>query len=174
MEVYWKTALWQQFGGAIDMLENALRRCPDDLWSVRMWETSALPPEFSEFWYVGYHCLFWLDLYLFGAVQGFMPPAPFTLDELDPAGVLPNRRYTHAELLEYLEACRRKCETTIESLTDESAQRVCKFSWGEVMFAGLLLDNMRHVQEHAAQLNMILGQKISAGSHWVSQKKFGS
>ena len=174
MEEYWRTALWQQFGAAIDMLEKALTACPDELWSVRMWTVEELLPGFSEFWYVGYHCLFWLDLYLSGAVEGFTPPAPFTLDELDPAGVLPERQYTRDELLDYLGHCRKKCQTTINSLTDEQAQRVCRFSWGEVLFAGLLLDNMRHVQEHGAQLNMILGQKISAGSHWVSQNHSGS
>lgn len=30
-----KTILWQQFGAAIDMLENALRACPDALWGDR-------------------------------------------------------------------------------------------------------------------------------------------
>ena len=52
-----------------------------------------------------------------------------------------------------------KCHTTIDALTDEKASRRCKFPWGKVSFAGLLLDNMRHVQEHAAQLNLILGRR---------------
>jgi len=33
MDDFWKTLLWQQFGAAIDMLENAMHACPDDLWS---------------------------------------------------------------------------------------------------------------------------------------------
>jgi hypothetical protein len=33
MDDFWKTVLWQQFGAAIDMLENAVRACPDELWS---------------------------------------------------------------------------------------------------------------------------------------------
>ena len=155
----------------MDMLENGLNACPDGLWNVRMWNDPGFPPEFSEFWYVAYHCLFWTDLYLSGAVEGFTPPAPFTLGELDPAGVLPDRRYTRVELLAYLEHCRRKCLATIEALTDERAQRICKFTWGEISFAGLLLDSMRHVQEHGAQLNMILGQKKGVGSHWVSKNE---
>ncbi|HCI80283.1 MAG TPA: DinB family protein, partial [Ktedonobacter sp.] len=32
MDFLWKTALWQQFGATIDMLENALLACPDTLW----------------------------------------------------------------------------------------------------------------------------------------------
>ncbi len=39
-------------------------------------------------------------------------------------------------------------------------------------FLELLLYNMRHVQEHAAQLNMFLGQNaIDVASDWVSRVK---
>jgi len=39
-------------------------------------------------------------------------------------------------------------------------------------FLELLLYNMRHVQEHAAQLNLFLGQNASDGaSDWVSRAK---
>ncbi len=31
MDPLWRTALWQQFGAAIDMLENALLACPSTL-----------------------------------------------------------------------------------------------------------------------------------------------
>ena len=100
------------------------------------------------------------------------PPAPFTLDEIDPAGVLPERVYTRAELQAFLEHDRAKCRTIIEALTDEQAARVCSFPWGrEVSFAALLLDNMRHVQEHTAQLNLILGQKIGWSPRWVTNVK---
>ena len=171
MNATWRRILWRQFGATIDMLENALRTCPDELWTVRLWSDPSHPPEFSEFWYVVYHTLFWLDLYLTGSIGGFTPPAPFTLDEIDPAGLLPERRYSRDELQIYLEHCRQKCRATIGALTDEKARQSCKFSWGEVSFAELLLDNMRHVQEHAAQLNLILGQKIGATNRWVVKTK---
>jgi uncharacterized damage-inducible protein DinB len=72
--------------------------------------------------------------------------------------VLP-RTYTRDELLGYLEDCRRKCQTTIDALSVEQAFRLCRFAWGEVPFAELLLHTMRHVQEHSAQLLMFLGQQ---------------
>ena len=86
--------------------------------------------EFSEFWYIAYHTLFWLDLYLSGSVEGFAPPAPFTLDELDPAGLLPDRRYTRDELLAYLDHDRQKCQTTIETLTDDRARQSLQIPLG--------------------------------------------
>jgi hypothetical protein len=171
MDTTWKTAIWQQFGAAIDTLDNALRACPDQLWQERMWDNPNEQAEFSQTWYIAYHTLFWLDLYLSGSVEGFAPPAPFTLDELDPAGVLPERPYSKEELLKYLEHGRRKCRATIEALTDEKARQACKFTWGEVSFAELLLDNMRLVQEHAAQLNLFLGQKAGWAPRWVTKPK---
>jgi hypothetical protein len=155
--------MWSQLGAAIDMLDSAVLACPEDLWRDR----SKQP----EFWYTAYHTLFWLDLYLSGTVEGFAPPAPFTLDELDPAGLLPERPYAKDELLAYLEHCREKGRLTLEVLTDESARRRCAFPWGELSFAELILYNMRHVQEHAAQLNLILGQLIGSAPGWVAQAK---
>ncbi len=163
MDTTWRTAIWQQFGAAIGMLENALRACPVELWSDRS--------QRLEFWYVVYHSLFWLDLYLSGPVEGFVPPAPFTLDELDPAGLLPERPYTKDELQTYLDHGRHKCRATIEALTDEKARQRCEFGWGEVNFLELLLYNMRHVQEHASQLSLILGQKTDSAPGWVVRAK---
>ena len=113
MDTMWTAIIWRQFGAAIDMLENGLRACPDELWGARLWHERSQQPEFSEFWYVVYHTLFWLDLYLSGAVEGFAPPAPFTLDELDPAGLLPERQYTKDQLQSYLEHGRQKCRATL-------------------------------------------------------------
>ena len=170
MDTILKTAILQQFEASIDMLENVLRACPDEHWRVRLWDDPILPQS-AEFWYILYHTLFWLDLYLSGSVEGFNPPAPFTLDELDPAGILPERPYTREVLQTYLEHTREKCRSTIETLTDEKARQRCRFPWGELTFAALLLDNMRHVQEHVAQLNMILGQKIGWSPRWITHAK---
>jgi hypothetical protein len=40
-----------------------------------------------------------------------------------------------------------------------------------VTFAALLLYNMRHVQEHAAQLSMLLGQKTGWSPGWITGAK---
>jgi DinB superfamily len=153
--------LWRQFGAAIDMLSDALRDCPDELWEKSLWEDEPdqwVAAGFSASWYLCYHTLSWLDLYLTGAEEGFAPPSPFDLVEMEAGEVLP-RTYTRAELLRYLEECRRRCQETISALSTEEAYRLCRLPWGELPFAELRLYNLRHVQEHAAQLRMFLGQQ---------------
>lgn len=162
MDTFWKATIWQQFGAAIDMLENALLACPDELWNDR----SQRP----EFWYTVYHALFWLDLYLSDSVEGFAPPAPYTLDEMKP-GLFPERVYTKEELRSYLEHGRKKCRATIEAMTDEKARQRCGFEWIDGSVAELFLYNMRHVQHHAAQLNLMLRQTIDSAPRWVFKAK---
>src|SRR5688500_13909378 len=98
MENPWNTSIWRQFGAAISMLEKALVACPDALWRGRLWSVSSdreVPPEFAEFWYLTYHTIFWLDLYLDGCPEeDFAPPAPFAWSELDPVWVVPEQPYT--------------------------------------------------------------------------------
>ncbi len=176
MDPLWKTALWQQFGATIDMLENALLACPSTQWNALLW-SDLEAPAYPTFWSITHHTLFWLDLYLTGSFEGFAPPAPFTLDELDPAGALPERPYTRDELHVYLLHLRKKCQTTIAELSDEKARQQVAFPWTRgkpVSFLELLLYTMRHVQEHAAQLNLFLGQNaIDGASDWVSRAKAG-
>ncbi len=180
METSWRTALWRQFGAAIDMLDNALVACPASLWNQRLWPTPPppqFPPQFGEFWYVAYHALVWLDLYLSGVPEEeFAPPAPFAQGELDSVEALPARPYTKEELRAYLASTRQKCHATLVALTDEQARRPVEYPWSRgqpISFLELQLYNMRHVQEHAAQLSLFLGQHAvpDAGLNWGARAK---
>lgn len=163
MDANLKTSLWGQFGAAIDTLEDALGSCPDQLWEASLWDNPVEEVEYTQFWFLVYHTLFWLDLYLSGYSEGFAPPAPFK------RGVLPEKPYTKDELHNYLEYGRKKCQATIEALTDEKASQRCKFDWVEASFLEMQLYNMRHVQEHAAQLNMLLGRHGIEVYGWVTK-----
>ena len=163
METIWRETLWEQLGAAIDMLDNAIVACPEEVWGDR----SRRP----EFWYLVYHTLFFLDLYLHGSEEGFVPPEPFTLDELDPAGILPERVYTQDEMRAYLRHCREKCWRTIDALTEERARKRHEFEWVEMNGLELLLCSLRHVQHHTAQLNLLLRQTIDSAPRWVGRAK---
>ena len=159
MDISIKNILWQQFGGTIDMLENALILCPNELW-----DTPTL------FWYNGYHTLFFLDYYLSENPESFLPPAPFTLSELEP-DQMPERTYSKAELLSYLAFCREKCRLLIAGLTTESAAKRFVNKSRDYSILEMLLYNMRHVQHHTAQLNLLLRQAINDAPNWVSRTK---
>lgn len=165
MDTNMKRIIWQQFGASIDMLENAMRACPELLWADR----SQRP----EFWYVAFHTLFFLDLYLSESDVGFVPPDPFTLDEMDERGLLPERVYAKEELLKYLEHGRTKCRTAIAAMTEEKAGRRCGFEWLDCSLGEMLLYNMRHVQHHAGQLHLMLRQKVDTAPRWVRQARQG-
>ena len=122
---------------------------------------------YGHFWFIAYHTLFWLDLYLTGSSDGFLPPAPFI------RGALPDQPYTQDQVRAYLAHCREKCRATIEDLTAERAQQRCPFRWMEPTFLELQLYCMRHVMEHAGQLGYFLGQQGVAGIDWVSQARDG-
>ncbi len=161
MDATSRAVLWSQFGAAIDMLENAIRVCPEELWGDR-----ARQP---EFWYLAYHTLFFLDYYLDDEGEGFAPPLPFTRDELDPSGVLPDRVYEKDELLVFLEHGRNKARDRIDTLTPERAAERCNYGWMTPTVLEALLYNMRHVQHHAAQLNLLLRQTTNTAPRWVAR-----
>lgn len=177
MNSFWRGVLWKQFGAAIDMLDNTVMACPDTLWRQPVWPDPSVPSERTEFWYVAYHTLFWLDLYLFGSEEGFAPPAPFALIEQDDSvGPLPDRAYSKDELRAYLASLRQKCRDTLENMTDEQARQPVNFGWmreGEVVsYVELQLYSMRHVQGHAAELSLLLGQHgVQADTDWATRAK---
>jgi DinB superfamily len=152
--------LWQQFGAAIDMLENALTTCPNELWTE------------SKFWYIGYHTLFFLDYYLSDSPKesDYLPPVLFTKSEFE--GVPPERIYDKAELLTYLRLSRQKCHDLLAGSTAEELL-VKRFvsEYKNFSILELLLYNMRHVQHHTGQLNLLLRQGMNDSPDWVSRTK---
>jgi hypothetical protein len=162
----WKAAIWSQFGASIQMLENAINECPDEVWGDRA--------GFHEFWYMAYHTLFWLDFYFSGSTeQDFKPLAPYTTSEFDPAGAFPDRIYTRQELLQYLEYNRSNCRKRIAAFTEETMHQDSGIKERNLTNAELILYNLRHVQHHTAQLNLLLRQSIDSAPRWVSKPKIG-
>src|SRR5258708_2709153 len=160
MNKAFKETLWKQFGASIDMLENAISLCTDELWDNE-----------KKFWYNAYHCLFYLDYYLTLEPKQFSPPAGYSLSEFDPSGAMPDRVYSKEELLSYLQHSRKKCHDLIANITDEIANSRWVNEYRNYSVIEILLYNMRHVQHHAAQLNLLLRQGIDNAPKWVSQTK---
>lgn len=168
-----KGIIWSQLGATLDMLENAIRACPDEVWSDPSRKPEWRTHDVVGFWYVVYHTLFFTDFYLSGVPHAeFMPPAPYNRDELDPAGLLPERPFPKDAMLHYLEHCRQRCRTAIETLDANSFHRATTVGGRELSLPELCIYNLRHVQHHVAQLNLILRQRTGSDApRWVVEAR---
>ncbi len=155
-----KEAIWSQFGASLDMLENAITMCPDEHWDTAL-----------DFWYLSYHCTFWTDYYLTTEPSKFEPPKPFTFSEFDPTGKKPDRTYNKPEVIAYLEYCRQKANQLISGLTTEKLNDRWVNNYKNFSLLEILFYNVRHIQHHSAQLNLLLRQSINNAPIWVSQAK---
>lgn len=185
MAVDWKEVVLSQFGASIEMLANAVGACPDDLWAG----AAAKPlSDAAPFWYVALHAVYFLDLYLGESEESCVPPPPLARQEADPGASplaraygarlaawaeldglrLPARPFTKDEVLGYLALARSRCRETIAAMSDAEAAAPCGFPWLGISRAELLLYNMRHVQHHAAQLNLLLRQNTDSAPGWVA------
>jgi hypothetical protein len=164
-------ALARQMLAALEMMTNAIDACPDDVWQMRMWPVNDGPANLSACWYIAYHTQFWLDLYLEGTATDFMPPEPFTLDEFKPEGVLPAEPLTKDAIRSYIAHNRAKISARVAGLDDDASAAISGFSWLPCSYFEVQTYNLRHVQEHAAQISMFVGQQISKDLRWV---KFGA
>jgi hypothetical protein len=80
---------------------------------------------------------------------------------------MPERVYTKDELLIYLKHCHQKARRTIKEMTDRWIEQQYKFAKVILNYGELLLYNIRHVQHHAAQLNLILRMETDSAPGWV-------
>lgn len=80
------------------------------------------------------------------------------------------------EMVDGLQSCRQKCKQVIFSLTEENVQRpwidqpddiagsvTLKYSVLEI-----LLYNLKHLQHHAGQLNLLLREETGQAADWVA------
>jgi len=167
--------LWKNFAAAIDMLKSVIVLCPVELWKND-----------KKFYYLTYHTVLFLDYYLTNPVSNFHPILPYTITdpaELPPDAVddvIPDQFYNKDEFLIYLSTIREKCKKLITETPAEKLQSrwieeaeiethglcptlVINYSVLEILFY-----NLRHVQHHTAQLNLILRQKANVAAQWIS------
>lgn len=168
-----KTSLWKQFGASIDTLEQAIVLCPEPVLERK-----------DKFFYIAYHTLVFLEYYLTFPPQGFSARLPFTLvaeDSIPEQAIddlLPERLYSKQELLDYLQTSREKCRKLISGLTPEQITTLrftedAENGGKDYSVLEILLYNMRHVQHHAAQLNMMMRQQVNDAPNWVREAKDG-
>jgi len=158
-----RDSLAAQYGAAIETLRRVVEACPDDLWPV--------PPDGMSFFYIAYHTAFFLHFDLSAVPEpDYIPPEPFTRSEFEDA-TLPPRIYTQAEVLQLIDHAKVLFESSVTNMTEERAMQRFRSSWMDFSIFELHLYGMRHVQHHAAQLNLILRQRTGKATRWVSGRR---
>lgn len=169
-----KNCLLKNFLAAIDMFKNIIVLCPDKVWE-----------QDKKFFYLTYHTAIFLDYYLSNPVKEFYPSLPYTiLDSLPPEAVddvIPNKFYTKEDLVEYISAIRKKCQNLIQHASGEkldgrwikdeeiNLHGLCPTLVSNYTLMEILFYNLRHLQHHAGQLNLLLRQQANIAAAWISQ-----
>ena len=79
----------------------------------------------------------------------------------------PPRAYAREQVLGYLELCRGKCLRVVSDLTEERSRSASPFPWVALPIGELLVYNLRHVQHHVGQLNLLLQWTAGISASWV-------
>ena len=114
IEVNTRDIVKSQYHASLEMLRQAVVKCPDFLWD---------DPEYKNpFWRVAYHALFFTHLYLQDSLDDFAPWVKHKEDckALDRQLPQDEGPYTKVEVLEYCEMCGEQAEERVASLDPDA------------------------------------------------------
>ncbi len=163
-----RVAIKSQYHAGLEMLRQAIDRCPDELW------TAGGHP--SQYWQIAYHALFFTHLYLQPDEKAFRPWEHHREEHqfLEHVPWPPHhpprlgQPYTKAEVLEYWQVCDGMIDAGVDRLDLDAPQ--CGFWWYDLPKLDHQLMNTRHIQHHAGQLDDRL--RLARGEiGWVGGKK---
>ncbi len=143
-----------QYEASFCMLNACIERCSESAWNALVGETL--------FCQVAFHTLLFADCYL-GSNEAEVRQQPFHLsnkeffrdyEELEDR--IPKLLYDKPSIQRYLEYCRHKAVQAIATETAEMLRAPCGFPYRPFSRAELHVYNIRHIQNHAAQLGLRL------------------
>jgi len=163
MERTLKEILWLHLGASLDMMEAAISACPDELWDR--------PSSQMGFWYMAYHALWFLHHDLTPVDKEFMPPA-FDIRnyELEVKAPPYEDAYSKPDIRNYLEQARARWKAAIEGLGGDS-QRLRGCRRINANATEVIIDQIRHIQHHTAQLNLLIRQTTDSAPGWIRRTK---
>jgi len=163
-----KEIIRSQYLSTLEMLNQAIIQCPDDLWADTKFN--------NQFWQIAYHALFYTHLYLQPTEEDFIPgkmhyenahrfssPEPDSSAEGEAVG-----SYQKGEMLEFLDFCRQEVDTQVAALNLEAESG---FPWIPFNKQELQFYNIRHLQHHTGELCERLGTLANIDIKWVGMMK---
>lgn len=158
-----KEVIKSQYRASLAMLRQAIEQCPDAMWL----DTSYKNP----FWGNAYHAIFFAYLYLHPTEEEYVPwENPQDDDEVLAYPSEPERPYSKAAVLDYLEHCLAYMEDQVAALDLEAGSG---FHWLPFDKLELQFYSIRHIQQHTGELCERLGAHGEIEVEWVGmgQKK---
>ncbi len=160
-----RAALKGQYHAALAMLKTAIDACPDGLWTD---DERGVP-----FWQVAYHVIFYTHLYL-AADEASFEPWEHHREEYQFLEALPwpphrppkiGEPYTKDEVLAYWRFVDQRVDAAVDGLDLDVP--ACGFWWYDVPKLDHQINNLRHVQHHAALLAGRLRAADGTAVPWV-------
>ena len=152
-------AIVSQYLAALEMLRQAVVKCPDSLWDD--------VADRTKFWHVAYHILFYTHFYLQDAEETFTPWSKYRegYHRFDPPkagnGVV---AYDKQSVLEYLDFCRAQVRERLQVLDLDAPSG---FYWLPFNKLELQLYTIRHIQQHTGELMERLGTRAGLELDWI-------
>jgi hypothetical protein len=151
-----RSLLKGQYHAVLAMLRQAIERCPEDEW--------LSDAHTNSFWQSAYHILYGTHECIMQKEAEFRPwerhrekyqwfgSVPSTTDE----------PYTKADLLEFSAICNEMVDGAVDALDLHRADS----EWSGVSTLEFQINNIRHIQHHAAQLADRLRAAADVGVDW--------
>jgi hypothetical protein len=158
-----KQILVAQFEAALAMLKQCVEACPAEHWEDKIAN--------ETFRWNAYHALFFADLYLSPSNESF-ELRDLHLKGGDERGDVACVGLSQEDMLAYIPLVRQKMLDNIAAESAASFVGPSGFSWYIVSRAEMHLNNIRHIQHHAAQLSAYLRRvddrfKDPASLRWI-------
>lgn len=163
-----RAVLKRQYHASLGMLEEAVERCPDDLWLDKT--------HVNAFWQIAYHTLHYAHMYLQPNLESFKPwgehqsnvqyqsalAGPPKEDSQLPLIPAP---YSRAQVLTFLTICDGMVDVAIDSF--DLLEPKSGFPWYTCTKLEHQMISIRHIQHHTAQLGDRLRLVTGIGLTWL-------
>jgi hypothetical protein len=163
-----RTALKSQYHTSLEMLSEAIERCPEELWL----DTNSV----NAFWQVAYHALFYVHMYLQPNLEAFTPWAEHQTDVQYQNGfpgpakagsklpLIPSP-YSKTQVQTFIGICDAMVDAAIDNF--DLLEPKSGFPWYTCSKLEHQIISIRHLQHHTAQLGDRLRAAGGVGLTWL-------
>ena len=161
-----KKSYLRQIGAAFKMLEYTIDKANDTTWTARI---NNMP-----FWQICYHVLWHTDFY-FHANQATFQPQSFDMKGIKNISIKPDSQMIEDQkhpiskrnMKAYCTYAKQKANQFIQNINESYFTTPSPFEWHGFPKIDLVDYNLRHLQHHVGQLDIILRREQNMGNPWI-------